>query len=297
MKTHPTHGPAALALALALLLPAAAPAEERLPQKLKGITVTEKLGGSVPLNLTFTDHRGKKVQLRQFFDGTRPVMLTLNYYRCATLCSVQLNSLVRTLRKMEWTAGKNFRQLTLSIDHREGWELGQAKRKNYLESLERGEVDWSFLVGSEADIARVAGSVGFGYRYDPKLNQWAHPAVIVFLSPDGKISRYIYGLEYEPRDIKFALIDASEGKVGSTVDKLILSCFHYDADEGRYGPYAFGIMRLGGVVTVALVVLFLALLWRRERRGRKGRDEPGEDREREPPAELPRPGRDAHEQA
>lgn len=255
-----------LAAAAVLCMAPAARAEEALPSKLEGITVTEKLGDRIPMDRPFVDHTGKKVRIGDYFDGTRPLMLTLNYYTCTTLCSIQLNALTRTLRKMAWAPGENFRQVTLSIDHREDAELAAGKRKAHLRALEKGEVDWNFLVGDKESIKAVADAVGFGYRYDPKQNQWAHPAVIVFLSPDGKVTRYLYGLEYAPRDVKLALLEAADGKVGSTVDKLILSCFHYDATEGRYGPYAFGIMRLGGVVTVVVVGVFLVLLWRRERR-------------------------------
>lgn len=255
-------------LLLVLLLPTAARGEERLPPKLEGVTVVEKLGQTVPLDTPMVDHQGKRVRLRDFFQPGKPVMLTLNYYRCATLCSVQLNQLVRALRPFEWTAGKEFRQITLSIDHRETPDLARAKRNAYLLSLGRGEVDWTFLVAKEADIRRVADAVGFGFRYDADQDQWAHPAVVIALSPEGKVSRYLYGLEYAPRDLKFALLEASEGRAGSTMDRLILSCFHYNADEGRYGPYAFGIMRLSGAATVVVLGVFLALFWRRER----GRD-------------------------
>jgi len=241
-------------------------AEEPLPDKLRGVTVKEHLGQRIDLDTRFTDHRGRKVKLQQYFDGKRPVILTLNYYRCRTLCSIQLNALTRALRKLEWAPGEKYRIVTISINHREGPDLAAAKRKSYLADLGRGsDADWSFLVGQEPMIRRVAEGVGFSFRYVPEQDQYAHPALTTFLSPDGKISRYIYGLELEPRDIKFALIDASEGKVGSTVDRLILSCFHYDANTGRYGPWAFGIMRLGGIATVLLLGVFLGLFWRRDR--------------------------------
>ena len=250
-----------------LLLAAPAHAEETLPKKLVGIDVEEHLGQQVALDTQFTDHAGKSVKLADYFKSGKPVLLTLNYYTCTTLCSVQLNALVRALKKLQWTAGKEFRQVTVSIDHREDQHLAAGKRNNYLESLGRGDdLDWSFLVGKEDQIAKVAGSVGFGYRYDAELNQWAHPAVIMFISPTGKITRYIYGLEMSTQDLKFALIEAGEGKVGSTVDRLILSCFHYDASSGRYGPYAVGIMRLGGGATLLILALFLGLWWRRESR-------------------------------
>jgi protein SCO1/2 len=264
----------ALALLASLALSTPAGAVERLPRQLEGITIAEKLGRRAALDARFTDHRGRAVRLRDYLDGERPVLLTLNYYRCTTLCSVQLNILTRALRGLEWTPGENFRIVTVSIDHRERPPLAAGKRRSYLEQLGRGQqVDWSFLVGAKDQIRALARSVGFGYRYDPEQDQWAHPAAAIFLSPDGKIVRYLYGLEYRSRDLKFAIMEAAEGKVGSVVDRVILSCFHYDATAGRYGPFAFGIMRLGGVITLLLLGGLLAVLWRRERRRRRDRAE------------------------
>ena len=159
--------------------------------------------------------------------------------------------------------------VAVSIDHREPAGLAHDKRAVYLSGLGRGEVDWSFHVGDQASIEALARAVGFGFRYDPEQDQIAHPAVLFFLSPEGKISRYLYGIDYPARDLKFSLIEASEGRVGSTLDKILLSCFHYDPSLGRYGPFAMGIMRLGGSITVVVLVVFLALLWRRERRRRR----------------------------
>jgi protein SCO1/2 len=245
---------------------------ERLPKGLKGVTVKDKLGDIASLDTKLVDHRGTKVRFGDYFADGKPVVLTLNYYRCPTLCNIQLNELTRALRGLKWAPGETFRLVTVSIDHREKHTLGRKKRASHIKSLGRGEVDWSFLVGSKEQVKKLADSVGFGYRYDPEQDQWAHPAVVTFISPEGKISRYLYGLEYTSRDLQFAIMEAAEGRVGSTVDKLILSCFHYDATLGRYGPFAFGIMRLGGAVTLVLLGLFLARLWRRERRQRR-RDE------------------------
>jgi len=266
MRTRVKAEVATLLLGAVLAWAAPARAVEELPEQLKGIDVTEKLGQQAAIDARFTDHNGKPVRLRDYLADKRPLLLTLNYYRCATLCSIQLNALVRALRGLQWAPGENFRVVTVSINHREDPELALEKRKKYLEALDRGDVDWSFLVGSEKDIRALTSSVGFGFRYDKQTDQFAHPAVLMFLSPKGKISRYVYGLEFDSRDLKFAIIDASEGKVGSTVDKLILSCFHYDSSTGRYGPYAFGIMRLGGVATVLVLGRMLGLMWRRERR-------------------------------
>lgn len=265
---------ATLALLLwALALPARA--AERLPKELEGITVTEHLGQKANVNQTFTDATGKKVQLRDYFDGKRPVLLTLNYYRCPMLCNLQLNALTEGMRGLQWTPGQQYRVVTISIDDRETPDLARGKRATHLQMLGRGDVDWAFLVGDKDAIRAVADSVGFGYRYDPDGDQWAHPAVATFLSPDGTITRYLYGLEYPSRDLKFALMEASQGRVGSTVDKLILSCFHYDAANGSYAPFAFGIMRLGAIATVVALGGLLLLLWRHDVRKRRDRDASG----------------------
>ena len=270
---------AAAALVLCAALATPADAVEPLPAKLRGITVNEHLGDKLDLTARFTDHRGRKVALKSFFDGKRPVLLTLNYYRCKTLCSIQLNALTRALKGLDWTAGEKFRVVTISIDQRETPELARKKRASYLGELGRGQdVDWTFMVGDKEMIQRVAKGVGVVFRYDPEQDQFAHPAVAVFLSPTGKISRYVYGLELKARDVKFALIDASEGKVGSTVERIILSCFHYDAESGRYGPWAFGIMRLAGVATVLVLGVFLGVFWLRERRRRRA-DRAGQTQE------------------
>lgn len=254
---------------------AAAPAwaVEETPQQLDGVGVTEHLGDSIDRDLTFTDQRGEPVRLGQYFGDGKPVLLTLNYYRCTALCSLQLNGLVETLRSLDWNPGDQYRIVTVSIDPKETAELARGKRANYLKALEKGDdADWSFLVGEPANIAALAKQVGFGYRYDPRSGEYAHAALTTFLSPEGKIARYLYGISLVPQDVKFALLEAAEGRVGSTLERILLTCFHYDEAAGAYGPYAFGIMRLGAVVTLLVLGIALLVLWRRERRrgGRRG---------------------------
>jgi len=257
------------AATLALLL-AALPAwaAEPLPPELEGVGVTEHLGAQLPLDLAFVDHAGRQVRLGDYFRDGKPVILTLNYYSCPMLCGLQLNGLLAGLARLDWTAGREFRVVTVSIDPRETATLAGGKRSSFLHAYGRGAADWSFLVGAEPEIARLAAAVGFGYRYDPAQKQYAHPAVLYAVSPNGRVSRYLYGIEYRPRDLKFSLMEASAGKTGSSVDRLILSCFHYDSEAHRYGPYALGIVRLGGGLTVLALGLLLTVLWLRERRGR-----------------------------
>lgn len=232
------------------------------------VDVDEHLGNEIDRGLQFTDHTGKAVTLADYFDGKRPVLLTMNYFRCPVLCNVQLNELTEALRLFDWTAGdEHFRIVTVSIDPREQAQLAGTKRANHLAVLGRGDaVDWAFLTGDALNIRLLAAQLGIQYAYDPEQDQYAHPAVVVFASPEGKIARYVYGLSYQTSDLKFGLIEASEGRVGSTLDRIILSCFHYDATLGRYGPFAFGLMRIAGALTVLLIGTALLIYWRRERR-------------------------------
>lgn len=246
--------------------------EKQLPKKLEGSFVTEHLGDHVDLDVRFVDHHGKSVKLSDYFADGKPVLLTMNYYECKMLCSLQLTGLLEGLRGLDWTAGDEFRIVTVGIDPREDWELARDKRESYLDELGRGDVDWTFLTGEFDAIISVAEDVGFGYQYDMAQDQFAHTAVLMFVSPDGKISRYLYGIEYRPFDLKAALSEAAEGEVGTTIERIILSCFHYDETEGRYGPWAFGIMRLGGAVVVVVVGFFLAIMWWREASRRRLQD-------------------------
>lgn len=237
-----------------------------VPAALEEVTVVEHLGERVDPTLRFTDHTGRSVTLGDYLSDGKPVLLTLNYYSCATLCGVQLNALHGALTELDWTAGEGFRVVTVSINPSESPKLAEQKRDAYLASLGRGaDVDWSFLVADEDQVRALANQVGFGYRFDEASQQYAHPAVLTFLAPDGTVARYVYGLEYEARDLRFALMEAAEGRLGSPVDKLILSCFHYDATTGRYTATAFGVMRLGGVASILFVGGLGFAMWRRER--------------------------------
>lgn len=266
---------AALALGPAAVASAAPSAEAQgggnnqvLAPAMHGIDVDEHLGLELDRGLRFVDHTGKPVTLGDFIDGKRPILLTMNYYRCPVLCNVQLNALTDTLRGFDWTPGdEHFRIVTVSIDPRETAELAAQKRASHLKSLDRGDdVDWAFLTGDALNVRLLAAQIGMSYTYDPEQDQYAHPAVVTFVSPEGKVARYVYGLTYAANDLKFGLMEASEGRVGSTLDRIILSCFHYDATLGRYGPFAFGLMRIAGLATVLLIGTALLVFWRRERR-------------------------------
>ncbi|MCC6751147.1 MAG: SCO family protein [Deltaproteobacteria bacterium] len=259
---------AVLAGALWVLVPSLARGMEPLPKQLEGVTVAEHLGQKLDLSLRFTDHYGRAVRLGDYLTEGKPVLLTLNYYSCPQLCSLQLNALVQSIKGMGRFPGDGYRMVTVSIDPREKPPLAKGKRGSYLGALGKPTADWSFLVGDQQAITALASQVGFKYRYDAKQDQYAHPAVVFFLTSDGKVARYLYGIDFPPRDLRFALMETSAGRFGSPIEKFILSCFHYDAATGRYGPFALGVMRLGGVVTVFILAIVLALYWRQERHRR-----------------------------
>lgn len=251
----------------------AAPARSQqniLPQELDGIGISEKFGSTVNPDLEFMAESGYPVQLRSFFKQGKPVILNLVYYRCPMLCNLVLNAQTAVLKDLAWTAGKEFEVVTISIDPAEGFNLAQAKKKWYLENYGRPEAasGWHFLTDYQGNVKRLADQVGFNYRWDAKTEQFAHAAAIMVLTPDGRLSRYLYGIRYQARDLRLALTEASEGRLGTISDRLLLFCFHYDADAKSYVPFARNVMRAGGVLTVLVLGLILSVLWRRDR----GRD-------------------------
>jgi protein SCO1/2 len=241
-----------------------------LSPEMRAIDVEEHRGQKLDPNLKFIDHEGREITAASWFDDKRPVLLTLNYYRCRVVCSVQLSGIADALSELDWTPGDtNFRVVTVSLDPNETQADTVHKREQILDSLGRGpDVDWQFLRADATTIAALAAQLGVSYAYDAEQDQFAHPAVAMFVAPDGMIAQYVYGLTYESRDIKFALIEAGLGKVGSPMEKLYLSCFTYDHTVGRYGPWAFGMMRIGASISAAALGLLIVVLWRRERRRR-----------------------------
>lgn len=241
---------------------------EPLPKQLVGVDVKEELGKTPPLDLVFHDDRGKPVMLRDLFDGNVPVLVTLNYSNCPMLCSLQLNGVVEGLKKLSFSIGKEFRVVTISIDPAETPETLHRTKARYLAQYGRpgAERGWTFLHGSENNVRAFAKALGFSYTYVESRKEYAHPAAVALLSPKGMIARYLYGLEYPEQTLRLGLVEASEGKVGSSIDRLILYCFHYDSSEGRYAPTARNIMRLGGGATVLALGGLVAVLLRRERK-------------------------------
>jgi protein SCO1/2 len=239
-----------------------------MPPELQGTEITEHLGAKLPLDLHFVNEQAEDVTLRDFFRAGRPVLLTMNYFECPMLCSMVLDGLINGLKALDWSPGREFDIVTVSINHREGPALALAKKKTHVEALGKptAEQGWHFLTGSAENIKQLAETVGFGYRWDPTQMQYAHGAGIMFISPEGVVSRYLYGIQYPEDTLRMALLETSQGKLGSVVDKFILYCFHYVPSSRRYEFYIWGAMRLGGVLTILGVGTMLAVFWRRERR-------------------------------
>ncbi len=255
-------------LGMLLALPALAQRSGQQLAVFEGVGIEPKLGAYIPLDLTFYDEEGRPVALQTFFDGRRPVLLTLVYHDCPMLCNLVLDGLTKTLRQMSWTPGEQFEVLAISFDHRETPALVRRRKAHYLEMLGKpaAAAGWHFLTGDSTTIRALTDAVGFSFRWVPEKQQFAHPAALIFLSGDGKISRYLYGLEHDPGDVRKALVEASEGKVGTVLDQVLLYCFQYDPNENSYVANAFNIMRLGGAVTMVVLGITLFLFWRRERR-------------------------------
>jgi protein SCO1/2 len=240
--------------------------ENRTPQELN-VEIVEHLGEKIPTSLTFKDEQGQEVALSQYFGKGKPVLLNLVYFNCPMLCNMVLNGALEGLRELAWVPGEEFEVVTVSISPRETPELALAKKKNYLEQLgiEGAEKGWHFLTGDQDNIKALADAIGFGYRYDPSSQDYAHGAAIFFLADDATITRYLYGITFPAKQIRLALTEAGRGQVGSVMDRILLRCFMYEPSHKKYGFYIWGAMRLGGVLTVIILGGFLLLLWRRER--------------------------------
>lgn len=269
------HGASALVAASLAFTPvaAAAPVQapdrtEEAPKRLKGVDVIEHLGAHVPEGVAFVDQDGKSVTLGDYLHGGVPVILTFNYSSCPMLCSLQLTALVEGLKKLDFSLGKQFRVVTVLLDPKETGDSARRFRSRYLAQYNRPgtESGWTFLTGADPNIHAMAQAVGFSYNYNEVRGEYVHPAAVTLLSPDGKIARYLYGLEYPDKTLHLGLVEASEGRVGSSLDRLVLYCFHYDSSEGRYAPVAARIMQVGGAVSVAVLAAFLTILIRRDKK-------------------------------
>jgi protein SCO1/2 len=265
------------AFAFALLLLASLSFAADVPDELKGASIVEKPGASVLLDdLSFKDEDGQAVPLKKFFNqGNKPVVLALAYYECPNLCTFVLNGITDALKGLDWVPGQQFELVTVSIDHREKPELAKAKKAAYLANLGKPQAaaGWHFLTGDEKSIRKLADSVGFGYKWVEQDQQYAHSAALFAITPDGRVSRTLYGIEYKPKDVKLALLEASGGKIGTVIDRLMLFCYRYNPQTHKYSVYLTQVMQAGGAGTVLIFGGYLAVFWNRQRRSTKKQKE------------------------
>ena len=257
----------ALTLALWLGLISLARAHDASrPVPLRDVEFDQKLNSQIPLDLRFTDERGAPVQLREYLRG-KPVILNFVYYKCRDLCPLLLDGMVRTLRGISFDIGDEFDVLTVSIDPHDNAALAAAQKKDFLGRYGRAgsERGWHFLTGEEATIRKLTEAVGFHYSFDAKTGEFAHATGIVLLTAAGKTSRYFYGIEFSPRDLRLGLVEAAEGKIGTPIDQLLLFCYHYNPVTGKYGPFVTNLVRLGGLITAIGLAAFILWMLRRER--------------------------------
>ena len=237
-----------------------------VPQPIREVGFDQRLDERVPLDVEFRDEQGRLVRLGEYF-GHKPVVLAFVYYDCPMLCTMVLSSITSTLGVLSLDPGKDFELVMVSFDPRETPALAASKKAEYLRRYDRPEAadGWHFLTGDPLSIERLTRAAGFRYTWDEETQQFAHPAGIVVLTPDGRLARYLFGLEYGPRDLRLALVEASEGRIGTAVDAALLYCYHYDPMTGRYGFVVMRVLRVAGAATVLALGTFIFVMVRRER--------------------------------
>lgn len=284
--TRSTRAAAVVCAALALALSAApAAAQDATPPGLENVGVDEHLDRRIPLDLAFRDSEGRRVTLGELVDGRRPILLNLVYHSCPSFCSLVLDGTSAVLAQQPWTIGQEYTVLTISIDPRDTPEVADERRRRELRRYGRDAAaeGWHFLVAERSlterenlgaygvypQMERLAEAVGFRYQWMPRQGQYAHPGVIMLLTPDGRVARYLYGIEYDPNDVRVGLLEASEGRSISTVERAILYCYRYDASQQTYVVMAWRVMQIGGALTAILLAGMLVFFWRRELRKRR----------------------------
>jgi protein SCO1/2 len=231
---------------------------------LRAVGIDQKMGAQVPLDVPFTDESGEPVTLRQYFG--RPVILALVYYQCPSLCNLTLNGVVRVVKSLPMEAGRDYDVVAVSFDPRETPQMAAAKKQSYMATYNRPRTEhgWHFLTGPGTSIRAVADAVGFRYAYDELNNQYAHASGIMILTPLGHTTRYFYGIDYPERDVRLSLVEASNGHIGSSIDQVLLYCYHYDPSNGKYGLVIMNVLRLGALITLAVLVGFMIVMFRRD---------------------------------
>ena len=240
-----------------------APPANTRPPRLENVGIEQHLDTQVPPDLTFRDETGKTVKLGDYF-GRKPLILNLVYYNCNMLCGEALAGLSSAMRLVKFDLGNEFDVITISFDPRETPGMAAAKKQDYVKRYGRANAaaGWHFLTGQPDSINALTKAVGFQYQYDPKTNQYAHATAIMVLTPQGRISRYFYGVDFPPKDLRMGLVEASQGKIGNAVDAVLLYCYHYNPETGKYGAMVANILRLAAAATILIMGIFLFILWR-----------------------------------
>jgi len=238
----------------------------KLPPNLSNVQIEQKLGAQIPLNVPFRDETGQQGTLGQYFKPGRPVILSLVYYDCPMLCTDVLNGMTGMLRALSLTPGKDFEVVTVSFDPRETPQLAAAKKTAYMTRYGRAgaEQGWHFLTGDQASIDALTNAVGFHYQWDPRLQQFAHATGIMVATPEGKLSHYFYGVDYSARDMRLALVEASDNQIGNPADEILLYCYNYDPRTGKYGVVITNVLKLAGIATILILGSFLIVMFRRD---------------------------------
>jgi len=239
-----------------------------VPQELKGINITEKMGDFIDLDLEFSNEEGEKVKIGHYFNQNKPVLFTIIYYKCPNLCQLHLNGLMKGIKGLD--IADDFEFVALSMDHSEHPPLAKAKKTNYIKQYQLSAPgNLHFLTGQEKPIKKISQQFGFTFRWNEEQKQFAHLPVAYILTPAGQISRYLYGVEMETKTLKLSLVEASQGRIGGLIERILLFCFQFDPRKNRYTIYAYNIMRAGGALTILLILSLLIPTWiRAKRRGR-----------------------------
>ena len=234
-----------------------------VPKEIQNVGIKEELGHVLDLNMTFKDETGQTVKLSQYINGTKPVIISPVYYNCPRLCNFHLNGMTEALQKLDWNPGQKFEMIAVSFDAKETPELAAAKKASYMKMYNRPgtEQGWHFLTTTEETVKQFTKEVGFEFKWNEEAKEWSHASAAIVVSPAGKISRYLPGIVFEPQNVKLALTEAGEGKVGNLIDSLVLYCFQYNPHKSEYTLAAFQLMKLGGLVMVILLAIWLLPIW------------------------------------
>ena len=236
-----------------------------MPREFENAGIKEKNGDQIDPTLEFTDDTGKKVTLGEYFKKGKPLLLSMVYFNCPSLCNLHLNGLTDGLKELDWAIGDKFEVLSVTIDPSEKFELAADKKKSYVEAYGRKESasGWHFLTGEDSQIKKLTSQVGFGYKWDEATKQYAHASAAIVITPEGKISRYLHGISFDPKTIRLSMVEATQGKIGDIVDQFVLFCFKYDPNKRTYAFYAFNIMKYGAGLCALILFAFMFPHWKR----------------------------------